>query len=436
MGKEIRIKNFGQIKNVRIDVEKKIQLIIGQQASGKSTVCKVVYFCQKIRDYTLDYLTHKDFTNVYEEEFTNYLKYLTRQFMGTFGTTKHMSPFVIEYAFSGSQADITISLKDGYVRFRLKNDLAENIKSLIKEVRDVRLQQKKDNSRLLDDIKSEMLLRDRISQRLKELFKNNDEIIYVPAGRSMLATLSEQLQELPVSELDLTMQDFIDCIRKMKNRFGMKLPDMVKNYLKTVRGQINNQAVDLAYKCIKEILQADYKNDSDGEKIYYDTDRWIKLMYSSSGQQESLWILMLTFSKILDREHVFMVLEEPEAHLFPNAQKEITKMMALLVNATDSRIIITTHSPYILTSLNILLYSGKIEGNGGRTEQASVIPKSFRVSFHSFSAFRMSEGTIIKITDNDTHMVDTRYIDEISEITNEELEKLMEKGICHDMPKD
>ena len=26
------------------------------QASGKSTVCKVVYFCQKIRDYTLDFL--------------------------------------------------------------------------------------------------------------------------------------------------------------------------------------------------------------------------------------------------------------------------------------------------------------------------------------------------------------------------------------------
>ena len=53
---KICIKQFGPVESADIDIDKKMQVFIGTQASGKSTVCKVIYFCQKIRDYTLDFL--------------------------------------------------------------------------------------------------------------------------------------------------------------------------------------------------------------------------------------------------------------------------------------------------------------------------------------------------------------------------------------------
>ena len=49
---EITIQNFGPVQNARLDLNKNFQIFIGAQASGKSTLCKVVYFCQKLRDYT------------------------------------------------------------------------------------------------------------------------------------------------------------------------------------------------------------------------------------------------------------------------------------------------------------------------------------------------------------------------------------------------
>jgi len=205
---------------------------------------------------------------------------------------------------------------------------------------------------------------------------------------------------------------------------------VVKDYTKTVKGQINNSALDQAYKIIKEILKADYTSESDGEKIYFDEYHWVKLMYGSSGQQEALWILMLVFTVILEKKKSFIVIEEPEAHLFPTAQKDIIELISLMVNSTESCVIITTHSPYILTSTNILLYSELVENVRQKSGQI-VIPRNLRVTYNSFAAYKVSRGknSIETLMDEESHMINTEYIDEVSAITNRELDALIDMEI-------
>lgn len=48
--RHIKIENFGLIREIDIDLDKDLEVIIGPQASGKSTFSKTVYFCRKIRD--------------------------------------------------------------------------------------------------------------------------------------------------------------------------------------------------------------------------------------------------------------------------------------------------------------------------------------------------------------------------------------------------
>ena len=45
----IIIKNFGPIPNCCIDL-KDFMIFIGEQATGKSTICKSIYYCKSIRD--------------------------------------------------------------------------------------------------------------------------------------------------------------------------------------------------------------------------------------------------------------------------------------------------------------------------------------------------------------------------------------------------
>ena len=398
MNHKILIRNFGPIKDAEIHLNNNFQILIGSQASGKSTLCKIVYFCQKIRDYTLEFLMNSEqFTKNHKNEyFNNYLKYMTKQFIGCFGTTKHMQKFRITYLFDEKKIEICLN-NDGYVRFSFNDILKMEIYSLIEEASDMFLNRLNNEvASIMDNITAIGVMKRHLTEVLFSIFKNEAEIIYIPAGRSLLATMSEQLHDISVSEMDLTMQEFVKLIRATKSQFGTKIPEMVQNYTKTVKGQINNSAVTHAYELIKKILKADYVNDSDGEKIYFDEHHWVKLMYGSSGQQE--------------------------AHLFPIAQKDMISLIALMVNATDSRVIITTHSPYILTSSNILLYSEKVENNY-RGEEKPVIPRSIRLSYHKFAAYKVENAadSLTSLMDENSHMISTDYIDKVSEITNNEL---------------
>lgn len=408
MNNKILIRNFGPIKDAEIHLNNNFQILIGSQASGKSTLCKIVYFCQKIRDYTLDFLMNSEqFTKNHKNEyFNNYLKYMTKQFIGCFGTTKHMKRFRITYLFDEKKIEICLN-NDGYVRFSFNDILKMEIYSLIEEASDMFLNRLNNEvASIMDNITAIGVMKRHLTEVLFSIFKNEAEIIYIPAGRSLLATMSEQLHDISVSEMDLTMQEFVKLIRATKSQFGTKIPEMVQNYTKTVKGQINNSAVTHAYELIKKILKADYVNDSDGEKIYFDEHHWVKLMYGSSGQQEALWILMLTLIIILENRRAFVVIEEPEAHLFPIAQKDMISLIALMVNATDSRVIITTHSPYILTSSNILLYSEKVENNY-RGEEKPVIPRSIRLSYHKFAAYKVENAadSLTSLMDENSHMI-------------------------------
>ena len=188
----------------------------------------------------------------------------------------------------------------------------------------------------------------------------------------------------------------------------------------------NYAAVDKAYELIKKILKADYTSEADGEKIYFDEYHWVKLMYGSSGQQEVLWILMLAFATILEKNKSFIIIEEPEAHLFPIAQKDVMSLISLMINSTNSKVIITTHSPYILTSTNILLYSQKVENQHTKLNKI-VIPKNLRVSYENFAAYKVDnfEKVLESLLDEESHMINTNYIDEVSSITNSELDELI-----------
>jgi hypothetical protein len=54
-------------------------------------------------------------------------------------------------------------------------------------------------------------------------------------------------------------------------------------------------------------------------------------------------------------------IEEPELNLFPLSQKKLVNLLVKNILSTGDSLVLTTHSPYILTSLNNILFASLIE---------------------------------------------------------------------------
>lgn len=67
-----------------------------------------------------------------------------------------------------------------------------------------------------------------------------------------------------------------------------------------------------------------------------------------------LIVFMKHFKRIKNK---LLVIEEPEAHLHPHAQKLMAKYLVMLINY-GAKVIITTHSDYIIKELNSSLHCG------------------------------------------------------------------------------
>ncbi len=103
---KIIVKNFLGIKEVDVKIGK-ILVIIGEQASGKSTLAKLIYFFQTIKEDIFDaFYYDKNNINFNAESLD---KFILNKFYNLFGSTKSWPPFEVSYTY-GSNRTITLSI--------------------------------------------------------------------------------------------------------------------------------------------------------------------------------------------------------------------------------------------------------------------------------------------------------------------------------------
>ena len=426
----IVIHNFGPIKELDIEIKDFI-VLIGQQASGKSTIAKMIYYFKSIGEDLLRSFKEIINNNLYDKELKiDFDKVLRQKFLDFFGASKLHSEFYIGYFFT---ENVWISLMaDPHSKFASPNySIAFQgfLDTQILESSNFSIELKKKNASLLksSDLEQIEFLKQNFINSLKnkvnDFFRENKELIFIPAGRSLLATLADQLHLINPHKLDFLMRAFVDKINLLRPLFNKSLNELVNERVLLTQLDIDIEKSNLAENIITKILKGKYQFDKDGEKIYLDSNNFVKLNFSSSGQQESLWILLLVFLAIIEKQNVFMVIEEPEAHLFPEAQKEICNLIALLSNQKQSQIIITTHSPYILASVNNLILAQKV-GENHPKEVATKINANVWISHKKVFAAIVQNGTVCEIIDNELDIIQQEKIDSASQIINEEFDFL------------
>lgn len=132
---------------------------------------------------------------------------------------------------------------------------------------------------------------------------------------------------------------------------------------------------------------------------------------------------------------ISIFIEEPELNLFPNAQKALVEHLVYSCFEPPKQdknktihIAFSTHSPYMLSSLNCLLLAYEIATKTPNLKEKveSIIPSKFWLDRDKFDAFKVENGEVRSIISDETHLILAENIDEVSEEIGETFDKLLE----------
>ena len=206
------------------------------------------------------------------------------------------------------------------------------------------------------------------------------------------------------------------------------LSDYFDNYNKEISFEQREKNIELSWRIVKYILQKAYPDEvtDDNYKLFFNDDVKIKQEQGDENAKMLLNKMRSFYKQLTEPNNISFILEEPEQNLYPNTQVELIKDIVKECNGNHpSTVLITTHSPYVLTAINNLIYAAKVGKNNPHAVE-QIISSTMWLSEEMVSAYRVANGTVEIIMDDEIREIMAEQIDEVSLVLNDQYERLSE----------
>ena len=447
------VKNFINIREAEIDMDKTLVVFIGATASGKSVLAKLLYFFHElIRDFR-QYIKQ---INAYPPEHLNsdsldlstvFRAQILYKFREFFGDARELTritdnddaiePFEITYHWTPDStitltldAEKTLDIQLPTVMdevetrcYALQEKLRQfDKKQLGDEIKDADLptkvdasatdngQESKTSERFFFILKMAIGIGD-ITEKLAGTYRDS---LFIPADRNIAVNYPDALKRIFYGGIKSDLQTRAATRPRANLHLIARFLEKNEEFLDTFSTQnfhnifdekaeaesdsIDKPMIEFLLKKISCILKSEYETIgeiSESRLFLHPTgENAAFLEKASTGQQNIIRILQDMFMNVLYNEVVFRVIEEPEAHLHPIAQKHLMHIIALMRNHIDSQIVITTHSPYLLAVLKNLLTAGELSKKEpeAAAEMETLAPKLCWLDSDDVEVYHLKDG--------------------------------------------
>lgn len=445
---KIEVRHFGPIEEATI-VIRPLLVLIGPQASGKSTLAKLIYFFQQLplEFFSRFYQSERDFMDMTQDLIVP----IREKFYDFFGSTFHLPDFTIVYHYSEGRT-LTLSLtptkkidahfSDVFFSKKDKNALRDYKRELLQVKKEISEDVNASRKLVLDERQLQYL--HSLNDRINDIFCNdhNDQL-FILAGRNATVGYSETFEDMLRESIqrnleaqgrraydskeqtvdETIMLSFMQRVVKIRQNFINlgNFEGMIAHASKEIKPKLL-----LANKLIRRVLKGQYSNSEFGERIVHNGGNYVYLKNASSGQQESIRILQDAFLSLYQDNKLLRIVEEPEAHVYPEAQMATIQLLVLMLNNSRSNnLVLTTHSPYTLTVINNLIYAAKI-GEKNPEEVGEIVNKLLWLPWERVDAYRLQNGRAENILDQDLHEIKAELIDDISRTISEQYSRMLD----------
>ena len=396
----IHIKNVGPLKDTGEIALNKLMLVIGKQSSGKSTFMKVLCHCRWV-EKTLMVDDDSSATDYGKEK-------------------KFLESLMTFHRFNSDffSSDSYIRYDGDYITIEQNGDETDAV------------------------ITRKYNFEDR---------RYNTKLCFIPSERNLISAVKNLDKSYKATELDVLLNYLLEW-------------DEVKDFYSTKN--------PLRLSVARNIQ---YFNDGGADLIYLSQNgKKLPVLYASSGVQSAMPIEVMIdrYSAIVgerasiskhDWRHIFdemknsnveqsaitkkagkayyqsaqFFIEEPEQNLYPDSQKDLLlNIVRHLVKSNkkgncDSSVVLTTHSPYILSVLNVLmaeakLYNYHMDGHYS-SEIEEFVSYDYYMSPENYSAYYINDnGTFENLIDAELPMISGLELDDVSDWVEERIAKINE----------
>ena len=247
------------------------------------------------------------------------------------------------------------------------------------------------------------------AEKILEILQNMLPL-YIPAERVFFSMVGNSLAGLWANEINIS---------KLYLNFARHYEVAKKNISK------------LEYSDLKF---AYHREENDKREYIKCGEKDIEIKNASSGIQAIL-PLVIVLRDLLNKKEKSqegmslktICIEEPEISLFPNRQRGLLEYIVSLIKKIDSRVIITTHSPYILSAFNNLILANNtaIEKKERKKDIEKIISEDKWINFEEVSAYEVKEGGVISLLDKEYKGIDVNAIDDVSDRISEDVDNLI-----------
>jgi hypothetical protein len=415
-----------------------VNIIIGPQGSGKSVTTKLFYFFTDMLSNSLQAAERGD---TYEQ----FKKHLARQFAMWFPSSAWGSGrFNLSYVAEPFTARVLRRVKKGELTDEVAVTFSDWFADTYDWMRD-QFQAGADSSELdldtdlavVDVIDRAFRTREQITRRFSQQLGANylSQQTFIPAGRAFFTSIGRLVAGIEqAGSLDPVTIKFAKLFANLRDRMIVRSP--------TLRSHLGEDFLRRRERFMGELFGGEVRFENDAEFVLATDGRRIPFTSLSSGQQELLpmWSLVDYFSELderranrgnsIRRQRVqdLVYIEEPEAHLFPSAQSLLMEFLigSVASERNNRKLILTTHSPYIMSKLNVFLKAGQLARRKKRNSDINeIVPRECWLSSGQLSAYSIENGKLHSLLDQDG-LIDGAYLDAVSDEIGSQFDRLLE----------
>ena len=405
----ITIKNIGPIKEVVEISLNRINVFMGPQSSGKSTIAKIISFCTWVEK---DVATSQSLSE-YQENKTYFRERLEsfHKIKGYFNSDSyiHYKSEVLDIVWENEECSISWVDKYAYKRSKIAYIPSERNMVILPEARKSEFGNTNIRSFLFDWFEA----------RKKYSNENNLSVLnlgvnyyYVEGSEEnhIRGNNNDAEYDILLSNASSGLQSITPLIAMIEYLTKWIYDEDTISFEQDERKQRVNRII-----AVEKVLKPYYDKDdlpigdiqelvnSFNEKFHEKEEKAVE--YFDDYKTISNSLFKTTNSQF--------IIEEPEQNLFPETQRDLVYyFLQKCLNKEGNRLTLTTHSPYVLYALNNCMMAGLVSDKMEANELSKLKCNQSKINPVDVSIYEIREGVVRGTIQGEDGLISDNYFDQ------------------------